>query len=460
MEGDSKALESMKRIVLFYPAFSKKNKEKTLYVDIPLSITAIANELSDPFEVIVIDERIDTRFDLEDILKNTFLVGISATTSYQIINGLSFSKRVRGYNPDIKIVWGGWHPSLMPYETIQNEFVDIVIKGQGEKVFKQLADTLYTCKSIAQVPNILYKEKKGSIVENNTRFYEDLQMPVNMKVGYESIHMPDYIHSGWGNKRILGYESSRGCPFSCKFCSIGAVFKRKWYGLSARDVVNDICYLKQRYDIDAIHFFDNNFFVDKKRSFDIADLLREKGIQIRWDGTIVTKQFLKYTDREINFLKKSGFYRIIAGIESGDEEVLAKINKRHENKDVLELVRRCGQYGIMPSLSFMIGFPWNPEKDMENTIRFIEQIKEVNPQTEILLFIFSPYLGTPLYQIAKNYHMIFPDHLEGWAEFTYDKPNTPWVTKKLIKKMKRYLEFFGTKELDESQRGFYKGFKE
>ena len=102
----------------------------------------------------------------------------------------------------------------------------------------------------------------------------------------------------------------------------------------------------------------------------------------------------------------------------------------------------------MPSLSFMMGFPWNPKKDMLNTIKLIENIKKIYDKTEILLFIFSPYLGTPLYDIAKDYGMIFPDSLEGWSEFTYDRPNTPWLTDKLAHRMDRYLKSVSYTHLD------------
>lgn len=447
------------KILFFYPSFEGDNIEKTLYTDIPLSVVSLANSLHGKFEIAIIDERINPVNDLEHILKDVMAVGISSTTSYQIINGLRFAEKVRKYNKEIKIIWGGWHPSLMPEETIQHELADIVVCGQGEIIMDKLLTCLKESDDLSTVPNILYKSGDGKIVRTRTQEFPNLQLPRSMRRGYQYVKMADYIHSAWGNQKILGYESSRGCPFQCRFCSISSLFHRKWYGIPAFDVYNDICYLKEQYDIDAIHFFDNNFFVDKDRAFLLADMLKKGNINIRWDGTVVIRQFLNLKQKEIELLKQSGCYRMIAGIESGDEEVLTHIHKQHSRDEVLELVRRCKEFELLPSLSFMVGFPWNPERDTENTISLIEEIKGIYRETEILLFIFSPYLGTPLYDIAKASHMIFPKDLEGWAQFTYDKPNTPWLTENLIRKINRYLSFFGTREMAMEQQSFYKGFE-
>lgn len=449
----------MNKIVLLYPSFLKDDKEKTLYTDIPLSVYTIAQALQNQYDVEIIDQRIENEpDDLSGILKDTFIVGISITTSYQIINGLEFAKKVRQYNKNIKIVWGGWHASLMPYETIRHELVDIIIVGQGEEIFRRLASCLKENGSLEQVPNILYKTESGEIVTTRSQYYDNFQMANSMIPIYKVSNIEKYIHSAWGHQRVLGYESSRGCFNQCAFCSIGAIFKRKWFGLEAENVVQDLEYIKQLYDIDAVHFFDNNLFVSKERVRKIAEMMKEQELNINWDGTAVVRQFLSYTPKEIQQLKDGGFFRVIIGVESGDELVKSKIHKNHTNEQVLEVVRRCKEYGILPSMSFMVGFPWEPHRDTENTIRLIEEIKSIYHESEILLFCFSPYLGTQLYDEAKQHQMVFPDSLEGWARFTYDNINTPWLDSHLKNKIKRYLSFFGTTTQSESQKNFMKGF--
>ena len=269
----------------------------------------------------------------------------------------------------------------------------------------------------------------------------------SIKYGFNYINVEKYIQPLWGHKRVVGYESSRGCIFQCTFCSIGSIYNRHWDCLSAKRVVEDINYLYDQYEVDAIHFFDNNFFVDEKRVKEIADGFIQRKISVHWDGTSVVNQFLNFEDSYIQNLKKSGFYRVIIGVESGNEEVLKKIGKPYKKEHIVKLVEKCKRHNIQASLSFMVGFPWNPEQDFLDTIALIEEIRTIYAKTEIMLFIFSPYLGTKLYKEALDYGLKRTENLEDWADFTYGKINTPWISKHLRHKIDRYIRFFGTKEM-------------
>lgn len=453
----------MNKVLLLYPSFLNMEEKikKTLYTDLPLSIITLSAQLvNQGYEVEVMDQCLED-FEyrsLEKKLNGCFLVGISAITSYQIINGLKFAGMIKQYNKSIKIVWGGWHASLMPEQTIHHENVDIVIKGPGEEQIVDVADCIKNRRSLNYVPNIYFKTPDGEIKKTQEKIYDTFQLKNNITDGYKTVDVERYVHAQWGNQRVLGYESSRGCCCQCKFCSIGSLYHGKWYGLPAEDVCHDISYLKRCHKIDAVHFFDNNFFVNKNRALEIAKLFKENKLGIRWDGTIIVQQFLLYKPKEIEFLIESGLYRIIAGIESGDQDVLKKINKHHKNEQVIECVRRCKEYGLLPSFSFMVGFPWDPEEDTKRTLELASKLRSIHPETEILMFIFSPYLGTPLYETAVAYGMSFPDSLEGWAKFTYEKANTPWLSKKLCKKINRYLTFFGTINQSEKEKEFFNKF--
>ena len=441
----------MKKVLLYYPKTAGKGETRPLYTGLPLSVLSLASQL-DPqrYEVMVVDGRLDN-WDFGSICKwlddSLVCVGISSMTSYQIKDGLNFASFIRGKSPDTPIVWGGWHPSLMPRQTIRDEYVDIVIIGQGEVTFPQLLDKLAKGESLTGISNLVIKDGDKNLISTGLKPLTKLDDILPIERAYRYVDMERYIQPLWGNKRVSGYESSRGCPNNCKFCSIASVYKRRWNALSAERVVEGVKFLKNNYDIDAVHFYDNNFFVDFKRALDISRRIEAENLNVRWDGTAVVEQFIHVSGDDLEKLKKSGFYRVIIGIESGDEDVLARINKKHTNKQVLELVEKCSRHGIMPSLSFMVGFPWHPEQDVKNTIGLIEKIKNININTEILLFIFSPYLGTELYEIARGYGMNFPDSLEGWADYTYENINVPWITEKLARKINRYISFFGTKDM-------------
>ena len=454
----------MKKVILYYPKLTGDEDSQPLYRGLPLSVLTLAAQLDESrYQVTIIDGR------LEDNPHNSILkllddecvcVGVSAITSHQLTDGMNFSQQVKESNANIPIVWGGWHPSLMPQQTINNDFIDIVVTGQGEITFLQLVEKLAQKDSLKDVPNLFYKDDKHNIVFTGECFLKEIKAVKQIEHSYQYINMENYIQELWGNKRvIIGYESSRGCPWNCKFCSIGSVYKRRWNALTAEQAFNGVKYLYEKHSIDALHFYDNNFFVDEKRAQDFSCLMKKENIPVKWDGTTVVEQFANFSDEYIEGLKASGFFRVIVGVESGDDDVLQKINKRHRNDQVLQLVEKCKRHNIMASLSYMVGFPWNPEKDFEETVRLIEKIKTIDPNTEILLFIFSPYLGTPLYDVALEYGMTFPDSLEGWSKYTYERSNTPWISDKLLRKINRYISFFGTKDISSGLVSFLQGGK-
>lgn len=453
----------MKKVLLYYPRISGETDSKTLYTGLPLAVLALAAQLdASAYDVRVIDGRLDgdALASCADWMDDGVLcAGISAMTSYQIRDGLTLARNIKDRYPGVPVVWGGWHPSLMPEQTIGHELIDIVVRGQGEFTFRNLVSQLAAGGELGRVTNLVYKDKKGNIVD--TGFEPSLKMSDTRPIeyGYRYVDVENYVQPLWGNQRVVGYESSRGCPWHCSFCSIGSVYNRRWNALSPERVVNGLEYLYKNHAVDAVHFFDNNFFVDPVRVRRIAEQLVEKNVCVRWDGTSTVDQVLGFSDDYIDRLKRGGFYRVIVGAESGDEEVLRSIGKRHNNRQVLDMVAKCTGLDIQVSLSFMVGFPWDPEKDFNSTIKLIEAVKEINNKTEILLFIFSPYYGTELYDVALENGMTFPQDLEGWADFTYDKINTPWISRSLRQKMNRYISFFGTKDMSEKMASFVLGGK-
>ncbi len=454
----------MKKVILYYPKLTGDEDSRPLYRGLPLSVLTLAAQFDEKeYQITVIDGRLEnssSEYDLSNLLDDECIcVGVSAITSYQIMDGINFSRQVKQLNPNIPIVWGGWHPSLMPQQTISSDFADIVVTGQGEITFPRLVETLAQKGSLHDIYNLVFKNDEHNIIVTEKNFLKEIKTVKPIERSYKYIDMENYIQALWGNQRVAGYESSRGCPWNCKFCSIGSVYNRRWNSITAEQTMGGVKYLYENYNIDAVHFYDNNFFVDEKRAGEFSRFMTEENIPVRWDGTAVVEQFANFTDEYIEQLVKSRFYRVIIGVESGDEDVLKKINKRHRNHQVLQLVEKCKRHNIMASLSFMVGFPWNPEKDFEETVGLIEKIKEINPNTEILLFIFSPYLGTPLYDVALEYGMIFPDSLEGWAGYTYEKANTPWISDRLLKKINRYISFFGTKDISSELVKFLQGGK-
>ena len=133
----------MRRVVLFYPSLINGDESPTLYTALPLSLVALAAPLqAASFEVEILDERLHI-YTEEEIRKT---VGRSRagrhpvpSRGYQIVNGLRFARSVRRLAPHIPIVWGGWHPTLMPMETTPPSFGRCGCHRPGEEILPQLA---------------------------------------------------------------------------------------------------------------------------------------------------------------------------------------------------------------------------------------------------------------------------------------------------------------------------------
>jgi hypothetical protein len=153
----------------------------------------------------------------------------------------------------------------------------------------------------------------------------------------------------------------------------------------------------------------------------------------------------RYTDETFAAIKRAGCAMIFFGAESGSDWVLEEMQKGITTQQTLEIARRTRQFGIIPEFSFVIGNPTNPDRDTKETLRFIRQIKRINPDSEIIIQHYTP---TPQPHIAGgemygkvDTQIVFPDSPAGWAakewlNFTLRiDTNVPWLerkTKKLI----------------------------
>jgi radical SAM superfamily enzyme YgiQ (UPF0313 family) len=406
-----------REVILFFP----KVQPHKHHHEIPLSILALVPELKKRgYPVVLIDERIDRHafLKLEASLDRALCVGISSMTGYQIQGGIAAAKRVRQLS-DVPIVWGGWHVSLLPEESIKSSHVDILVRGQGEKTFAELVRVIEEKGNFNAIPGIIFKdgEKAFRTADPSVVSLDDLDpMP------YELIDINRYHPH-------FSYLSSIGCPMSCGFCADAVVYKRKWKGMNSLRLAEEIARLSRKlsWKIRSVYFIDNNFFVDSERVKIFCDELVRKGIRITWEALGHPRQLAKLEDDFYKLLKQSGCYRILIGAESGSQTILDYIHKKAAVEDILLFVKRCKEHQIIPVLSFMCGFPKSPMDDLKDTVLCINEAKRINPNTKIKLFFFTPYPGSFLYQEAIQNGFQPPTSLEDWSRYTLNTRNMPYL---------------------------------
>jgi len=369
------------------------------------------------------------------------LFGVSCMTGYSIHESIEASRAFKETNPEAPVVWGGWHPSIMPMQVLESPYADIAVVGQGERSIIEIAELALQGKKPAGVAGVVYKDG-GKIISNLPRPFEDVNnfppMPYDILDIKKNLTVTDL------GTRTLRYVSSQGCPHRCGFCVEPTVFGRRWYGLNAERVVSEVEALVKEYGVNGLVFTDSNFFVDKKRVKEIASLFVERGLNISWgNANGRTKQLLALGDETWDLLKRSGLKSILIGAESGIQEGLDLIHKDTTVGDTVNLAKLCSRYGIKITFSLMIGLPYDEQdrtkqaelvkKEYDAIIELLDSIyRSQTTPNFFLLFVYTPYPGTPLYQLSLKLGMEEPRKLEDWVNFELNMRNTPWVPEKYI----------------------------
>ncbi len=408
----------------------------------PYSVVSLATVLQmNSIPCRIVDSRFDEDYEKQLALQaeNIQFVGISVMTGYQIIDGLRFSRYVKKIAPDAKIAWGGWHPSLLPEQTLVNELIDIIVTGPGEPAITNLVEACRPDGNLDNVPNILYK-KNGEIRKSkHSKTFTINEFP---QPNIELLNVEDYIHPSELGNRTIFYYSSQGCPFRCAFCCDMAVFKRRWQCRSADEVYSFLLHSKNKYRVDSVNILDTNFFIDRKRIEDIACMMVEEKLEMKWVGSVRTDQVIDYSEDFLKLIKESGCQKLYIGAESGSDETLLFIEKDATVKQTYETAEKLSKAGIIAEFFIMSGFPVNPGKDLDLSLSMIWKLKNLNPNHQFTPFLYTPYPGTPLFQRAIEYGLKPPDKLEGWGNWSVLNVHTPWIDDDFRDKFYSFVKYY------------------
>ncbi len=378
--------------------------------------------------------------------------GVTVMPGPQLKQAIPISKKIRQNHPEIKIIWGGYFASNQHQVCLQSGYVDYVINGPGDSAFPQLLDKLENGESdVESVKNLIFlKEDKIVKTAKETLPNMDQLAPFPYQRLHNTYHLDNYLAKTFLGNKTLAYHSSFGCPFTCSFCAVVPIYNARWKGMSAERMVKDIRWFHETYGVDAVEFHDNNFFTSRKRTVAFAEQIMDLNLSWWGEGRIDTIN--KYSDDDLKLMRDAGLKMIFLGAETGNDEVLAKMDKggTQSGAQIKEFAERLGEIGIIPEYSFVLGMPGdNPEavmKQIDEDIDFIKEIKQINPATEIIIYLYSPVPteGSELYETITSQGFSFPDKLEDWISPTWENfdlrknPLTPWLQPAMVNKIKNF----------------------
>jgi len=440
------------KILLFNPR-SAKGKHR-----IPNSILQVGAAIYGKYHFVFVDgnlendpwQKIDSYFKTGDFLYFCCTV----MPGPQLKQAIPFTKKIKAHYPECTTIWGGYFASNQFKVSIESDFVDYIISGPGDRAFPSLIEALEkgTTDLIFKIKNLIYKNEKGIIIK--TAKEELLDQDSLPALPYQHLNkfynLEKYLHKTFLGKNTFSYHSSLGCPFTCSFCAVVPIYDGRWKAKSAETVYKDVTYFKEKYLIEAIEFHDNNFFTSRKRVIDFSELIKNDGITWWGEGRIDTIN--KYSDENLKLMKEAGCKMIFLGAETGNDEILKQMNKggTQTGETIREFVKRLYPIGIIPELSFVLGMPAEtPEKVMKQIewdINFIKEIKEINPNAEIIIYLYSPVAteGSELYEQIQKAGFSFPKNLEDWLDPAWENfdlrknPLTPWLTAEMVDKIMNF----------------------
>jgi radical SAM superfamily enzyme YgiQ (UPF0313 family) len=362
-------------------------------------------------------------------------VGMTVMPGPQLFEAIPISRYLKEKYPDLTIIWGGYFASLHAATVLESGHVDFVIRGQGEGSFLELIDVLErnSTKTLREVPGLSFRQDGGTIQNPRGIPIDPNLLP---PLPYDRIDANRYVGKTYLGERTAAYYSSVGCPFLCGFCAVASVYRGRWLAMTPDRVVSDLDELKRRYQINAVEFFDENFFTSEKRTHELSEQLISRGIG--WWGEGRPDTVLDYSDETLRLMSRAGCKMIFFGAESASEEVLQQMNKggTQTPDTVLQLAERLKHFDIVPEFSFVFGNP-SPDvlRDFDRNIRFIRRLKEINPRAEIILYMYAPVIfeESELSHLAQQYGFRFPLNLGDWLapewqDFDLRKtPVIPWL---------------------------------
>jgi radical SAM superfamily enzyme YgiQ (UPF0313 family) len=439
----------MQRVLLFNPR-SANYKPR-----IPNSILSIASSIEGLFDYVIVDGNME-KDPWETIHRYLSggefgYVGITSMPGPQLKQSIPVSKKIKELFPGIRIIWGGYFPSNQPHSVLNSGFVDFIVNGPGEKTFPLLLDALENNKPYELIHNLVYKSGEQLIKTGKDELYEPDELPA---LPYDRLNefypLRRYLGKTYLGTRTIAYHSSYGCPFKCSFCAVVPIYNARWKGRSARLVYNDIKYLKEKFGGNAIEFHDNNFFVSEKRTVEFSRLIRPEKMVWWGEGRIDTID--KYSDGSLALMRESGCRMIFFGAETGNDEILKKMDKggTQTADGIRRFAARMAKFDIIPEYSFVLGTPADTPaqamKQIEQDIAFIKEIKQINPRTEIIIYVYSPVPteGSDMYNRVLESGFHFPAKLEDWISPQWENfdlrknPLTPWLTAEMINKIKDF----------------------
>ena len=442
-------MSAPRRILLINPAMTARSRAR-----FPLSLMTLAAALEPDYQPLLIDGNLDR----DAVSRATAAVrsgefiaaGITVMGGPQVATAIEMSRALRAANPSLPIVWGGYFPTLYPEVALNSDYVDYVVRGQGEETLRELLEDLRAQSGALDGIAGLGFRRGGRPVCNRERGFSARHIAPALR--YDQL--PDaraYLVKSFLGARTAAHQAALGCRFRCTFCGVAAMFRGGTALPPAGRLDRELTFLKSGLGADSIQFYDHNFF---DREVDMVPLLEVLARhELPWWCYARADALVNLSEESWRLVRKSRLRMAYIGAETPNDKLLRSIRKGTRSDQTLEVAELCRRHGVIPELSFMVAPPEDPEGETERTFDFIRQVKRVNPQSEIIVYVYTPLpassvpdaarLGlAPLLDVEGN-PVRFPSTPQEWTERRWVDyachADAPWMSERLRRRVHDFV---------------------
>ncbi len=321
------------------------------------------------------------------------ILGISAMT-HEVCSAAEICRIVKT-SIDVITVVGGCHVTALPADTL-TEFpvFDYGLTGEGEVSFPKLVQSISNHSDLAETKGLVWRDRGECIVNVPAEAISPDYLDQIHKTAFKEYYGND-LHALAGRDSYHPIFTSRGCPYNCAFCM--QVLGRKLRYRSIDSIISEIEYVIEHYGCHTINFSDELFLFDNERTRKLLNAIIDRGLpqKIRWCSLTRANTV---SEELIALAKKAGCFELEMGVESGDADILVRINKKITLEQIHNAVKIIKDAGIKLGTFYILGHPGETAITARKTV---DLAIKLNTDT-IAMGVMVPYPGTAIYQMALN----------------------------------------------------------
>jgi len=378
-------------------------------------------------------------------------LGVSVMGGPQVEAALDFSRVIRVAQPGLPVVWGGYFPTLYPDAALQGEHADLLVRGQGEAALIELLEALpgRDPARLASIANLSWRDGER-VVHNPTRAI--VQPARAERLPYELLGDPRrYLVRTFMGRRTAVHQAALGCRFRCTFCGVAAMFRGVTRLPEAARLEHELRYLRDALGADSLQFYDHNFFDREEDMVPLLEVLAR--LEMPWWCYARADALVNLSAESWKLVRRSRLKMAYIGAETPNDQLLRSIRKGTRSDQTLEVAELCRRQGVIPELSFMVAPPQDPAGETERTFDFIREVKRVNPEAEIIVYVYTPLPASsvpdaqrlklaPLINLAGE-PVEFPRTAREWTARRWVDyachADAPWIDERLRRRIRDFV---------------------